>query len=234
MINQVLAQVDNRSTPPADWSWPVFTPVVFSDPVEAIRGRMIGRHLARETHFLRSLELVWFLGSGPLGGLLTVLDSRITYTIDDVNARLSAGGTAIQYTGPVSTVPTVTLLGGDLLTADLAISVEIPIANQAAITDPQGNVTVVPFTWNSGTLLSSPVQIPGVSAQLLFSGAVPQAGQSWVVNYRNPSVGWIERALALQTRDDLATLNTPTTRQYLNSPVALDRLAALVAGLAGL
>ncbi len=230
MINDFLVQLDNNQTPPAGFIWPMFEPRVPTPAEAAVRAAVIGINLSREQHFSRCLQLVDVVAESPLSSYITAKDPRLTYTRSTIRSRFAISGPVVLYTGTRDVRPSVNLAVMSS-TPDIGAWVLQPTALDAiTISDDRGISTTASVTFADG--ISNPISLPAGGGIVQLVGTDISTSDTWQLSYRAPGASWITLALSrLANVEPRTILTTDLAVWYNKDPLALDKLAAVVAAL---
>jgi hypothetical protein len=231
MINHFLATLDNNPIAPGGFVWPEFTERVVSPEEASIRATVIGTGLSREEHFLRCLQLTALVAESPLTHHITAKDHRVTYSPKAIQDRLALSGIVVQYTGSNSNPSSLNLVINSDTPDTAEWTVTLTSTTTATTTDDLGNSRPSSFSMNDG--ISSLINLPLDRGAVRVYGNAPQTGDSWTVSYKRHGANWVADALDKLDRVNPAAVLTPELMHwYLHTPLKLDRLAAVVVGLA--
>jgi hypothetical protein len=238
MINDFLATLDNNPIDPGDILWPEFTAAPVSPELAALRAVFLGNQRRRRVNFLRAVQLTNLVANSPFGEVITARDPRVTYTPAGLASLFRGRGFIVQAFGPQPTARLV--LGTTPNTPEAGewairvVSVGVGTAD-LGIRDDAGNdeVVTVPFTPGGA---SASVRLPENAGVLTLFDTILNPTNNWRVVYQGAGRPWIEEVLSRVEglKPNPAGLISPRLlRAWRVAPLALDRIAAVVAGLGG-
>ena len=236
MINDFLAYLDNMATPPDQTSapvviWPSFVPRVVTGPEAALREVLIGANLPRSENFMRCVQLADLVAESPFQDVIVARDPRVTYTKAALRSLFALQGFAVQSPSVVEVM--FTALPGTPEIGRWFLRVVSAAAGDGVLSvlDDRGGTGTVAFTYASDT--SSLITFPGLDGAVTLYGAIA-AGQYWEISFQQQTEPWVQVALrSLGVIQPLSFLSPRLGAAFRTAPLALDRLAAVVAGLGG-
>ena len=236
MINNFLAYLDNIPAAP-DTSpnpvvlWPLFAARPLQTQEATLRSLLIGSGLTRTEHFLRCAQLADLVAESPFADVITATDPRVTYTKSALRSLFSLNGFAVQSPWPVEAVFSAipgTPSAGRWVIRVLSASGG---AGTVSVTDDLGVTGISAFTYTAQS--SGLITFPGLDGAVTLYGGIT-TGQYWDVTYRRASTPWaLVASQFLGLADPSGFLSPRLLTAFRVAPVALDRLAAVIAGLGG-
>lgn len=231
MINQFLATLDNNATTPDMFLWPAFTPRVISGDEKSVRDAILGANLSRQQLFSRALQLVSLVAQSPLAPYITAADPRLTYDESSIRNRFGVSGTAVAYTGTRPGPPTINLVLSPTTPDVVTYSVIITSSTTATVIDDNGGNVSRTFSFSGG--MTTPFSSLNGAASFIITGVAPTAADAWAVGYQKPGANWVEQALGRMDMAPCKAVLTPDLLTWFTrSEIKLDRLAAVIVGLA--
>lgn len=231
MINQFLATLDNNATPPDMFLWPSFTPRVISGDEKTVRDALIGANLSRQQLFSRALQLASLVAQSPLAPYITAADPRLTYDESSARARFGVSGTAVIYTGSRPSPPTINLVLSPTTPDVVTYNVVITSSTAATVTDDTGGNVSRTFAYSGN--MAGPISSLNGAASFIMTGVAPTTADSWAIGYQKPGASWVEQALVRMDNAPCKAVLTPDLLAWFTrSEIKLDKLAAVIAGLA--
>lgn len=238
MINDFLARLDNNPQPPGDIIWPEFEPAEVSDEEAVLRRVVLGESPRRRLRFLRAVQLTYLVAQSPLAGAITQNDPRVTYSPEGLRQLFVASGFVVQGpSGPnvakavVGTTPDTPDVGHWRVTVDSSTSGMVTFS----LRDDLGTTSTMTVSYDPGGV-SGFVLLPLNAGRLQFFNAGFDTNQTWEISYQAKISPWgVEASKRLETLkpDPTGVLSPRLLRAWRVAPLALDRLAAVVAGLGG-
>ena len=235
MINHFLTYLDNVAEPPGDVLWPKFTPRLIGPDEQDLRDEIIGAGIGRREHFLRCVQLTYLVSNSPFVDAITAVDPRVTYSKEALRDLYRLTGAVVQASG---TNPLARLVfGARSTTPDVArwilrITTAGGGTGTMAYSDADGLHAVLPFTY--GADVSSVIELPNEQGVVTLYGTSFDVGDSWTINYQGDINSWVGSIFHRIPAVDPSDVLTPALlRQFKAAPLAIDKLAAVAAGLGG-
>lgn len=236
MINDFLAYLDNNAaapdlTPVPVVIWPSFVPRVITSTEAALRTAILGAGVTRLESFLRCAQLADLVAESPFSDVLTARDPRITYSKAALRELFVLQGYAVQSPSSVEVVFTELAATPSIGRWVVRIVSAAAGAGVVSVVDDRGSLGTAVFTYDAH--LSSTIVFPHLDGAVTLAGPIA-AGQFWEISFRKKVEPWVQTVLRrVDGLSPTGFLSPRLSAAFRTSPLQLDRLAAVVAGLGG-
>jgi hypothetical protein len=158
-------------------------------------------------------------------------DPRVTYTKTALRSLFTLQGYAVQSPFPVEAVFTALPATPSVARWFVRILGAPGGTGTASVTNDRGVTGVTTFNYTSQ--VSDLIQFPAGDGAITLYGPI-DVGQYWDITYRQKTTPWVQVAAnRLGAVDPSGFLSPRLSAAFRTSPLVLDRLAAVVAGLGG-
>lgn len=228
MINDFLARLDNTPTPPGDWIWPSFTASIPGGAKLQWREALLGKNLAREHLFRRSLLLDQVVAISAVADYRTKQDTRLSYNQDDVNLRVgNYGWSVIASAGTAILTPTFFPKAPTFASTTLLATSSTTVL----VTPAVGSAYLVTLSFSAGSSSSFNLLSDGSITAVLVGSSITTS-QTWTFSYYSQHDDVVINALsAMRTLGEPLWLSPELLSKYRSFHKDLDKLACIICGL---
>jgi hypothetical protein len=232
MINQFPTSLDNNPSAPGDWAWPSFVARTPSEAERVWRDALLGQLPTREGRFRSALILDGLVRSSCLQGERVRVDPRITYTAQDVAARVGQYGYQVLFTGGSGSPAILRPTYQPTHPLAWAATVLATSSSQLTVSFDSGGSVTQGVTFSGGSTAPFPL-VGDSSITGILQGTAMLPGDQWRFTSYDVGAGVIERGIA-----SMRSLGTPgwlpadllANLQTLRE--SREQLAAIVCGFA--